>query len=1755
MPSHNSTMFNTNPYFDDFNEDKKFLRMLFRPGYAVQSRELTQLQTMLQNQIERFGNHVFKDGARIVGGEISTQTLDFIRLDPETFVIPTFELTSTDLVGYNLINYDNVSGLPSVTARVIDFIPKTDTDPYGIAVISYLSGTGFALGSTLGCDNPNKQFVAKVSSATTTTLPHTGKCRVVGTNEGIYYVSGFFIKTSSQFEAAYTTPSATGHRVFNTPTGIMGFGVDSIIITEKDDYSIKDPANGSYNYNAPGSHRYKIDLTLKFLAETTDQNFIPLVTYTDGVITKKVDVTQYSDIIKLFAQRTYDESGNYIVKPFDVSFRNGTGSTHYADVGSGKAYVFGYEYETKFKDTIDIPCARTTKSYVDHAIDNYYGNYIIGQYSPVNGCDITSLLSSIQRNIGQNTSAVKVYGATGPDISTAIFSARLLKVEPNDNIYTTQGATMALKAYLSDVVYLNTSGTNDSSTIVNLYQYDEQINLSRKLLNNVARPPITETLTTLPKFNDPEKNSLVYPLNGTTPVTLIKSVDKISYIHETFRGFVVDAANPYPSISLVQGEEFNWCLANGFVPTGNSISLGDNDGYYLIYASGSGLSASESPGAGYRIGTILKIVGPSTTLPYIPGTQNPQTKVTANISGEGDFVTITSPLPFGGYYLVGKSKNISPNISTSTDVAAKIRNKTKQVATENISNTTASLNTFKRVISRNTSGSIHSMYFVLNRSDVLSIDTITTNGANIGNQFLFDNGQRDAKYQLARLYVKPEYFSLYETGKSFQIVVNYTYFEHSGYGPFLKESYSGISYDQIPVYVSAITDKTLHLANAIDFRYQTKIIGYSPSGATAGSTTSTTESEIFNMPIYSYTNGFAPMPFSIVNTHEGYLPRIDKLVVSKNISNEGDITTLQRIAGTPSDSPIVPEDLGDSMTLFVMSVPAFTFNAVDIKAEQINNSRYTMKDIGNISKRVNNLEQYAILNDLELDVVSRTMSIYGYGNNSIKKAILVDTFDGHSIADVTDVDHRCSIDIEQGELRASFNANAYDFGYVNQSGLTKTYDNIICANFTKFDPPVISQKKTSTTIQVNHFGLPNWVGNIWMTPSADYWFDRSVRPITKINNDGANDAWVASKINNSTGYGSQWNDWESLWTGISTELPEAESAKNAAFFSKNITKNSSGAVNYKFVASQGIEKFADSVETMKGKYTTNLRKKDFYTEVAANTILNKSVVPKMRGTTILFIAYNLKPHTQVHVFFDNVNVDAYCLINGLSGPFYTSEKSGTLGYLVLTIPDGMFEVGEKILRVIDSSTNNIEDATTIAEAVYYCSGIKQDDYSGVASIRPAEIRKQTPNSNKVISSPLYRQKSLNTTKFNQWIDPLSQTFEVSETTYPNGYYMESVDLYLSEKDDNLPITIEICPVVNGIPFASVILPFSTVIKYPSGITANASTPTATNFKFATPVYLTPGMYSLLVRANTSKYSLFAANIGDIDTITDERITTTFPGGMLFRAQNSAEASGDPNIDLMFQINRCQFDSPPTTIALNHIDQDVSSRVNLVQPSIFAFTPPGVALSTQIVLGSDTYQATPNRNLKLNTTYTMTDNATLDLILKPIVTQLGISTFMLDIDRTNVIVVENVINSSDSTTQEISPTSGKTDETARYISKKVSLPTGTSATALQVILDANIQANTFIRVYAKLFNTEQLSTSIEDQPYVVMTEITPNGFTNGGSRTYSLNSNDFKEMSFQYNSSPSSPNATFNTFAVKICMYSTDASKSPVLKNLRIVALS
>ena len=120
------------PYFDDFNEDKKFLKVLFRPGQAVQTRELNQLQSMLQKQIERFGRHMFTEGSMVIPGEV-TYDFDYryVKIYKQN---NSYEMFSEWFLDKTIKNTQNVR------AKVIQWVDTDSNDPLA-PVVMYLKYT------------------------------------------------------------------------------------------------------------------------------------------------------------------------------------------------------------------------------------------------------------------------------------------------------------------------------------------------------------------------------------------------------------------------------------------------------------------------------------------------------------------------------------------------------------------------------------------------------------------------------------------------------------------------------------------------------------------------------------------------------------------------------------------------------------------------------------------------------------------------------------------------------------------------------------------------------------------------------------------------------------------------------------------------------------------------------------------------------------------------------------------------------------------------------------------------------------------------------------------------------------------------------------------------------------------------------------------------------------------------------------------------------------------------------------------------------------------------------------------------------------------------------------------------------------------------------------------------------------------------------------------------------------------------------
>jgi len=298
MPS--PTDFNLTPYYDDYSESKKFHRILFRPAFAVQARELTQSQTILQNQIERISDHFFEKGAMVIPGEISYD------LDYRAIKLTSFSGTSTlaDFVGETL-----TGGTSGVQAVVVNSVVNDGTDPDTLFVKYLNSGTSNV--AIAFSDSETLTTTGGLSAVVETTA--VGSAAEVAS--GVYYINGFHVQVDNQ--------TVILDKYSNTPSYRVGLLVTESFVQSTDDNSLLDNAQGSSNVNAPGADRFKINLTLekRIITSSEDANFVELLRLRNGILQNQVRTTEYAVLEDTFARRTFDESGDYSVRDFDLDLR------------------------------------------------------------------------------------------------------------------------------------------------------------------------------------------------------------------------------------------------------------------------------------------------------------------------------------------------------------------------------------------------------------------------------------------------------------------------------------------------------------------------------------------------------------------------------------------------------------------------------------------------------------------------------------------------------------------------------------------------------------------------------------------------------------------------------------------------------------------------------------------------------------------------------------------------------------------------------------------------------------------------------------------------------------------------------------------------------------------------------------------------------------------------------------------------------------------------------------------------------------------------------------------------------------------------------------------------------------------------------------------------------------------------------------------------------------------------------------------
>ena len=514
---------------------------------------------------------------------------------------------------------------------------------------------------------------------------------------------------------------------------------------------------------------------------------------------------------------------------------------------------------------------------------------------------------------------------------------------------------------------------------------------------------------------------------------------------------------------------------------------------------------------------------------------------------------------------------------------------------------------------------------------------MTAAANNISDRYTFESGQKDNYYDHATIKLKPG-----EPGPAGKIMVVLDYFDwDSGEGYHSVDSYPSagaynqvdtastltFDYSVIPDFTSPVTGESVALKDCIDFRPRRE------NATNDMNDTATIEAIPCPDPDGTITSSFSY-----------YLSRVDKIALTKD-------RKFKILRGESSLVPVAPPDDEDSMTLYTLNIPAYTFALSDITTRYIDNKRFTMRDIGKLEKRIERMEYYTALTILEKETASREFStgnardsLFNVTGTAFKNGILVDSFSGHSVGDVLNDDYNISVEYAQKEMRPGFYYDNHRFSYslAHSNNVTKTGD-LITLPYS--DTDFIVQPLSSSTATLNPFNITNWMGKIRTYPSSDTWFSQEKRPDVTTNLESQNDNWALSPATGRKGFGSQYDDWSTNWTG--TQVNDQPSA--------------------------GVDKVGKTAKANRSTSDMNSSKSrigisaktppEAVLKTVGNKIVDTTVVPYVRGQTIQFAATGLQPLSNVYVFFSESDVSSYVR---------PASK------LTLITANGTFEAGETI---------------------------------------------------------------------------------------------------------------------------------------------------------------------------------------------------------------------------------------------------------------------------------------------------------------------------------------------------------------------------------------------------------------------------------------------------------------------------------------------
>lgn len=753
-----TTNFNIDPWYDDFDKTKRFHRILFNPTFAVQARELTQMQTILQNQIEQFGSHVFRQGSMVIPGNSDIE-----------LGVPCIKVQSTynaSTVNYALFDGKTLIGQSSgVRAYVKKSVPATSSDPITF-YLSYLSG---GLNSELTFTNGEILQVEGQPSIACTALDINSNSfgSVAFIKEGVYYVNGMFVYCHPQIEVV--------SKYSATPSAHVLLKIVEEVITASADETLLDPAQGSYNFAAPGADRFRVSLFLTTLplGTTIDANYIEIMRLENGVLLEHVRSPKYNELEKSLAIRTFEESGNYVVNGLGFKLKehlrtkfnggvydNGNKDKFVYNSSAGKAYFQGFPVEKISGTLIEADKARTP-SHVKQTttvIKPSYGQYFFVA-SAVGDLDIS------------NRETIQLWDISSATGGNQLGTAKVLAID----YHTGDGVNPIYRVFVSDIEF--TDGTYEEigsirSVSGNFFakvvaEYDAPLNTGSFAPNDIVNYG-TSTRTATVSFFSPTTGKLYAHRHSTTSAPKVGDLIVGPTAQTTIKAKKMIVSNG-PSRCLFPMTQR---ATKALKTASNTFDLEYTHHVRLVIPAGNTTTSTVS-------GTIVPIEVGNFIAISSTGAESISDYA---LNGTGTAIVRNSVAPVGGVtvYAQVKVDNATPRTKSSTSFVA-----TKTPA----------------------------MRVLLDHADVYQLVSVVADGVETFNMWELDTGATDYEYGVSSIKLRNG-FSI-PTGN---LIISYKYFNHTPGDYFTVDSYAGIANEDIPIYRSASTGQSFILRDVIDFR-------------------------------------------------------------------------------------------------------------------------------------------------------------------------------------------------------------------------------------------------------------------------------------------------------------------------------------------------------------------------------------------------------------------------------------------------------------------------------------------------------------------------------------------------------------------------------------------------------------------------------------------------------------------------------------------------------------------------------------------------------------------------------------------------------------------------------------------------------------------------------------------------------------------------------------------------------------------------